>query len=392
MSSPPTNLPRAASWAVYLGVSWTWCIGMFLPILLVRDYGIAAFFVFAIPNVLGAAAMGFVLSSSDSAQRILTRDALAVRLFSAITVLFHLYLIWWLSQAGFVGGTHWPWAVTAIVAFALFSGVRSRSPADAGTVYLLSVAIAAFAFYTGLELKLPDQPVRTFLGVPALIYLAPVCVFGFLLCPYLDATFLRARLSTTPRESKLAFAIGFGVVFFSMILFTLAYAGHFLGTASAGPRVAAAIILHILIQSGYTIGLHIREAVLLGADASFTESPATTRRRTAVIFATVAVLVITAGLQVPRISDGPGISPTFEFGYRLFMSAYGLLLPAYVWLVLIPRRHAATTPTRASFILWLAACALATPAFYMGFMHQQEWWLPIGLAVVLAAAVVRIRS
>ncbi|MFN9977078.1 MAG: hypothetical protein ACK58T_44975, partial [Phycisphaerae bacterium] len=183
-------------------------IGMFLPILLIRDYGIAAFFVFAIPNVLGAAAMGFVLRSSDSAQRILTRDALAVRLFSAITVLFHLYLIWWLSQAGFVGGTLWPWVVTAIVAFALFSGVRSRTPADAGTVYLLSLAIAAFAFYTGLELKLPDAPTRTFLGLPALIYLAPVCVFGFLLCPYLDATFLRARLSTTPRESKLAFALG----------------------------------------------------------------------------------------------------------------------------------------------------------------------------------------
>ncbi|MBY0113950.1 MAG: hypothetical protein K2Y21_14120 [Phycisphaerales bacterium] len=388
MSTPQSNLPRAASWAVYLGVSWTWCIGMFLPILLVRDYGIAAFFVFAIPNVLGAAAMGFVLRSSDSAKRILTRDALAVRLFSAITVLFHLYLIWWLSQAGFVGGTLWPWVVTAIVAFALFSGVRSRSPADAGTVYLLSLAIAAFAFYTGLELKLPDAPSRTFLGLPALIYLAPVCVFGFLLCPYLDATFLRARLSTTPRESKLAFALGFGVVFFSMILFTLAYAGLFLDTAAAGPRVAAAIVFHILIQSGYTIGLHIREAVLLGSD----DSPASSRRATTFTLATIAALALTAGLQFPRISDGPGISPTFEFGYRLFMSAYGLLLPAYVWLVLIPRRHATSAPPRGAYVLWLAACAIATPAFYMGFMHQQEWWLPIGLGVVLIAAAARIRS
>jgi hypothetical protein len=361
---------------------------MFLPILLVRDYGLAAFFVFAIPNVLGAAAMGFVLRSSDSAKRILTRDALAVRLFSAVTVLFHLYLIWWLSQAGYVGGTLWPWAVTAIVAFATFSGVRSRSPADAGTVYLLSLVIAAFSLYTGLEFKLPDAPSRTFLGLPALIYLAPICVFGFLLCPYLDATFLRARLSTTPRESKLAFALGFGVVFFSMILFTLAYAGLFLGTAAAGPRVPAAIVFHILIQCGYTIGLHIREAVLLGAD----ESPASSRRATTFTLATIAALALTAGLQFPRISDGPGISPTFEFGYRLFMSAYGLLLPAYVWLVLIPRRHATAAPTRGAYIVWLAACALATPAFYMGFMHQQEWWLPIGLAVVLAAAAIRIRA
>ena len=388
MSPPPPNLLRATSFALYLGVSWTWCIGMFLPILLVRDYGISAFFVFAIPNVLGAAAMGFVLRSSDSAHRILTRDALAVRLFSAITVLFHLYLIWWLSQAGYVGGTLWPWVVTAVVAFAILSGVRSRSPADAGTIYFISLAVAAFSLFTGLEFKLPDAPTRTLLGIPALIYLAPICVFGFLLCPYLDATFLRARLSTSPRESKLAFALGFGVVFFSMILFTLAYAGLFLGTAAAGPRVAAAIVLHILIQSGYTIGLHIREAVLLGTD----ETPTSSRRATTITLATIAALALTAGLQFPRISDGPGISPTFEFGYRLFMSAYGLLLPAYVLLVLIPRRHTTITPPRASYILWLAACALAAPAFYMGFMHQQEWWLPLGLAVVLAAAVVRIRS
>lgn len=365
---------------------------MFLPILLVRDFGLAAFLVFAIPNVLGAAAMGFVLRSSDSAQRILTRDALAVRLFSAITVLFHLYLIWWLSQAGYVGGTLWPWAVTAIVAFAAFTALRASSPADAGTIYLLSLAIAAFSFYAGLELKLPDAPTRTFLNIPALAYLAPVCIFGFLFCPYLDATFLRARLSTSPRESKLAFSVGFGVVFFSMILFTLAYAGLLLGTAAAGPRVAAAIVLHILIQSGYTIGLHIKEGIALGADASHAESPTTTRRRNAVILAALVILILTAALQFPRITDGPGISPTFEFGYRLFMSAYGLLLPAYVWLVMIPRRNQSTPPSRATHILWLAACALAAPAFYMGFIHQQEWWLPIGLAVVLAAAAIPARK
>src|ERR1051325_4731620 len=53
-------------WAIYLGMSWTWCIGMFLPVLLVRDYGVWASVVFAVPNVLGAAAMGWVLSRDDS--------------------------------------------------------------------------------------------------------------------------------------------------------------------------------------------------------------------------------------------------------------------------------------------------------------------------------------
>ena len=33
---------RAGLWlglAIYLGISWTWCIGMFLPVLLGADYG-----------------------------------------------------------------------------------------------------------------------------------------------------------------------------------------------------------------------------------------------------------------------------------------------------------------------------------------------------------------
>src|SRR6266404_3216610 len=48
-------------WAVFLAVSWTWCIGMFLPVLLVRDYGLWGWIVFAVPNMIGAAAMGWVM-------------------------------------------------------------------------------------------------------------------------------------------------------------------------------------------------------------------------------------------------------------------------------------------------------------------------------------------
>ena len=41
------------AWGIFLGVSWTWCIGMFLPVLLLRDLGPGAFVVFAVPNVIG---------------------------------------------------------------------------------------------------------------------------------------------------------------------------------------------------------------------------------------------------------------------------------------------------------------------------------------------------
>ena len=40
---------------------------MFLPVLIMREYGIAGWFVFAIPNVVGAAAVGWVLTDGQRA-------------------------------------------------------------------------------------------------------------------------------------------------------------------------------------------------------------------------------------------------------------------------------------------------------------------------------------
>ena len=60
--APFTRGPLAAVlWGAFLGCSWTWVIGMILPALLLRDYGLYGWFVFAVPNVLGAALIGLVL-------------------------------------------------------------------------------------------------------------------------------------------------------------------------------------------------------------------------------------------------------------------------------------------------------------------------------------------
>ncbi|MBV8780683.1 MAG: hypothetical protein JO353_04735, partial [Phycisphaerae bacterium] len=65
-STQPDAMPAPhghwLGWAIFLGVSWTWCIGMYLPVLLVRDYGFWGWVVFAIPNVVGAAAMGWTIT------------------------------------------------------------------------------------------------------------------------------------------------------------------------------------------------------------------------------------------------------------------------------------------------------------------------------------------
>ena len=38
-------------------MSWTWCIGMFLPVLIMQSWVSSAVITFAVPNILASAAM-----------------------------------------------------------------------------------------------------------------------------------------------------------------------------------------------------------------------------------------------------------------------------------------------------------------------------------------------
>ena len=49
----PLRPAQITTWAIYLGTSWTWCIGMFLPVLVLRELGLTGFLSFAIPNIVG---------------------------------------------------------------------------------------------------------------------------------------------------------------------------------------------------------------------------------------------------------------------------------------------------------------------------------------------------
>lgn len=346
---------------------------MFLPVLLTRDFGIWGFVVFAVPNVIGAAAMGWVLRSREHGVRVAERHAQMSTAFSAVTIAFQLFFF---ASLAFPFGSARPIspAVIAGAPVACVLGVLAaqRVPWGGLLVWLASAGLLIALVSGGSDLATSPKLVSANQNLDV-IWLAPVCLFGFALCPYLDATFQRGRVSApAPRT---AFGLGFGVLFLCMILGTLAYAGLALnGDADSQPLAVLAatspLIIHLTLQLWYTIKVHV--------DAM----PAVWGKRVSVL-AVAALTGVLFAVVAPSMSHA-GLSG-FEVIYRLFMSFYGLLFPAYVWLCMIPARGEQHTqkPKRRKLTVLAAACLLAAPFYWMGFIERDTIWLAPGLGVVL---------
>src|SRR6185369_14760745 len=95
-AGPRTSFLDVIGWAAFLAASWTWCIGMFLPVLLVRDFGPKSFAIFAVPNVLGAALMGAVLQRKGASESVVRHHGVACWAFSFITLAFQTFFVCWL--------------------------------------------------------------------------------------------------------------------------------------------------------------------------------------------------------------------------------------------------------------------------------------------------------
>ena len=358
----------ALPWAVYLGVSWTWCIGMFLPVLLLRDFGLTGFWVFAIPNVIGAAAMGFVLRRAEQSREFVEKHRAACVAFSVITILFHIFFAAWLIRTFVVAG----WVV---MVWGLMRVARAGERWAAIGVYVMSMIAALLIWQRGSLVPVPT-PVEV--EPTKLLGLALVCLLGFALCPYLDLTFHRARQETDAGGAKVAFAVGFGVFFFSMILFTLMYAGVILAwleprvpARSEGVRLAQVMVgIHMAVQAGFTIAAHGSE---MGRVA--------TKKAWVVLVVAGAALAV-LGTYVSQGGRWLGIDRG-EVVYRLFLSFYGLLFPAYL---LICGRRGLNGVDGA----WLAvAVIVAAPFYYLGFMMGRMEWVMVGVGVVAVVGMMR---
>jgi hypothetical protein len=359
-SSTPSPPSAAATWgntlgwSAYLGCSWTWCIGMFLPVLLIRDYGVAAWWAFAIPNVIGAAAMGWVVRSRWHSEKLIEMHLPAIHAFSFITVafmtFFAMWVIAWQSMPQGLG-----LIVICLTALLGLAGLGYRFDRSACVATLcLSALIWIAGTGLGYFPRIAPDLGRGTIPQIGLLPLSSVMIFGFLLCPYLDQTFHRARQSSDSGKPRVTFAVGFGVFFAAMIVFTLCYSAWPLPFVSdrwgrfTNSPVYDLLALHMLTQAVVTTAMHLREPIGVAAKSG--------GRGTRSAVALIAGFIIAIATR-----------SRFELVYRLFMSAYGLLFPAYVLICMKPWR-APRPPSLRDLIAFTFAVLVAAPMYWLAFV------------------------
>lgn len=394
----PETAPRSlgpTGWAVYLGCSWTWCIGMFLPALLIRDLGLWGYVVFAVPNVVGAAAMGWVLRSPESSRRLVEDHKHAAVLFSRVTILFHFFWLGWLwTRFGAIGihfDRYFQLTFLLLMLFlvcAIVIRLNDRRTQAAALLIWLASASLLVVLAANPDMTVPtttdllrEQPFSN-----DVLWLLPASAFGFAFCPYLDLTFHHARQQCqTPNSSRFAFGMGFGVFFFSMILLTVLYSGLMVAFVMSTHItintlwIIWALAAHLLLQLAFTVTIHRKQLLRqLG-------NP--TPPRLSGIGIACLVSLVAGGLCIwLDVRFQPFGMPVGEIGYRAFLTFYGLIFPAYVYLNIWNirgRRLRARTPR--SLRVTIIAILLASPFFFMGFFVRDERYIPAGVAILLLA-------
>jgi hypothetical protein len=356
-----------------LATSWTWCIGMFAPIVIGQLMGWPGILAFAIPNILGCALFGYLRSAERSREE--TRDhAAMMAFFSAATIAYQVFFAGWLW--GPVLGENFrmtPGEGTALASGATFGAAVLLAAIPRGVLWMLAalaypLSLLTFAFlpwsfifggesrgiaFNSLALEGAWAPMDLALVLPTI-------VFGFALSPNLDLTFHRARQEVPAGARPTNFAV-FGVTFASMLVLTVCY-------LAAGPGALnnPAVRSHMAIQLALTSALHLSELrlvriapnarLVLGLGAGF-----------------VGLL---AALLVPNRDT-----------YLRFLGLYGLLFPAYAFLAL----RLVGRPRPIHWIALLASLAVVTPLLDQSFTDEPTLWTPLAVIVPVGAVLLVTR-
>lgn len=358
---------NALGWGIFCASSWAWCIGLFLPTVLRRLLGWPGFLAFAIPNVIGCAAFGFVLDLKRS--RRLQRDHRgAMILFSAVTIAYQLLLAGWTGLAllgPMLGGCGRPiawqsWASSAIglgcagmIGLAV-SLARDRAiPAIAAAAWILSAGVLGFTVLDVAPIAMPEPE----LAAAQLWGLLPALLLGFLLCPYLDLTFHRA-LRRGPRKATFA---TFGLTFATLIVLVAFLADP---DGPLGIHLTPIVLAQLWVQLGFTIGAHWREIRFATRHAP---KPASR-------WLVPAALAAGAVLALPGVAN--------ESNYLRMLGWYGLVFPAYVLLAMVGERR---KPSPRTWLVLAIVLAIGLPMYERGISAFEFGWMAIPAPILLAA-------
>jgi hypothetical protein len=367
-ASPRGGAIEALGWGIFCASSWAWCIGLFLPTVLRRLLGWPGFIAFAIPNVLGCAAFGFVLDLKRS--RRLQRDHRgAMVLFSAVTIAYQLLLAGWTASAllgPMLGGHGQPvswqrWAACGIglgcagtIGLAVSFARDRLIPAIAAVAWLLSAGVLGFTVFDVAPIAMPEPE----LAAAQVWGLLPALLLGFLLCPYLDLTFHRA-LRHGPRRATFA---TFGVTFATLIVLVAFLADP---EGPLGIRLTPLVLAQLWVQLGFTIGAHSREIRLATQHA-----PGPMPR-----WITPSAIAAGAILALPGIAGEPN--------YLRMLGWYGLVFPAYVLLAMVGERR---KPMLRTWLLLAVVLAIGLPLYERGISAFEFGWMAIPAPILLASA------
>jgi hypothetical protein len=140
----------------------------------------------------------WVLRRPGSSELILAEHRAACVAFSIVTLTFHAFFLIWLVGAVIPLS----FCLTAVALVLVLTQFR---PKDRSIDLILSWVVLGVSLVilakglTNFHIADHHHPEQT----DDLIYLTPICFFGFLLCPYLDVTFLEARAANTPGGRRL---------------------------------------------------------------------------------------------------------------------------------------------------------------------------------------------
>ena len=331
---------------------------MFLPRIMIERFGWPGFLVFAIPNVIGCAAFGYVVKTRQRSEAMVASHATAMTWFSIVTIAYHMFFIVYLLDEVLPAFQDIPWLPLGTTAIVLGLGVLISGLCDRDwlilTVITYAVSITAL-FSIGLRpLELIEWHGRDPQG--ELWWLASAIALGFLLCPYLDLTFHRA-IQHSP--SKHAFAV-FGISFAVMLVLTCAM--WFMPVRMLVPVA----VVHLMMQMIFTVGAHVRE---IRGSAALTSN---TNRWLAIVLPFAAALL-------PAIMNA--VQPEQEHGestYLRFLVFYGLLFPLYGLLFMASHRR--VSGNRGGILIGIVAVSVL--CFEIAFLHHRPQYLVVPAVLI----------